>query len=86
MVYELAGKREFTAVSKSTGKEYEGSNLFLTYNLDPDDDRSEGIGCKVVFCKPENVEGYDRLTLGSTYRLYFNEYGSLEAVVEELIL
>ncbi len=83
MIYKLVGKREFEATNKKTGKDYVGANLYFEYELDPDDSSAEGVGVKEVFCKPENVENYESLQIGREYKLYYNEYKTLESIVSE---
>lgn len=80
---KVIGKEKVDYVSKKTGEPVKGMTLYLSYS----DDRIVGVGSEKAFVS-EKSEGFTvacDVSLGQDVNVYYNRFGSVEAVVPVMI-
>ena len=74
--YTVIGIEHRSYVSKKTGKNVEGYNLYLTQ--EPDDKNVMGVRCYSEWLSPEMYS--DDIEVGSEVTLSYNRFGRVAAV------
>lgn len=75
MTSKLVGFRRFQYKRKSDGQQIDACNLYL---VSPGGKDVIGEMCEAVFCKSDLVP--KDLKVGDSVRVYYNRFGSVEAV------
>lgn len=72
-MYEVIGMQHRHYVSKKTGKDVDGWNVFVVY----EEDGVEGRACMSVWLNDEQVK---KCEVGSLINVLYNRYGSVQSV------
>ena len=80
---KVIGRQIVNGVSKNTGGQYSGVNLFCTYPLSAS--KGEGTGCTKVYVS-SSANGYDiarGCKLGSELSFSYNQWGKVNMVFDD---
>lgn len=76
--YNVLGIEHRSYVSKKTGKNVDGYNLYLSQDLDRPDSRVDGVRCFSQWISPDLYS--DDIVVGAVVLLTYNRFGRVASV------